>query len=168
MDAPQCMRGTFDALLYAGHCTIAVQLAAAETAQLRQLVDAALAEVAALSAQASAILAVVCRCFRPVRSGRSRQPARSTALHRSRPRTAHRTVGSLQQAACGTQRIRVHAAHSCDMSQTRCNMQNTARNMQDATQSAMAAECPDCQAVRRAEFDTEAKYVRYVSTRALS
>ena len=32
----------------------AVQLAAAETAQLRQLVDAALAEVAALSTQASA------------------------------------------------------------------------------------------------------------------
>ena len=50
-----CVGQTSDALLYAGHCTIAVQLAAAETAQLRPLVDAALAEVAALSAQASAI-----------------------------------------------------------------------------------------------------------------
>jgi hypothetical protein len=52
MDAPQSMRGASDALLYAGRCMMPfVQLAAAETAQLRQLVDAALAEVAALSAQ---------------------------------------------------------------------------------------------------------------------
>ena len=82
MDAPQSMRGTSDVLLYAGRCMMPfVQLAAAETAQLRQLVDAALAEVAALSAQVCRLSArrrrSVYRCYLYTSLvGRSRQPAR--------------------------------------------------------------------------------------------
>ena len=94
----------------------AVQLAAAETAQLRQLVDAALAEVAALSAQVcrfrvlAGLQRSVClslsAVYRPLSLvGRSRQPAQCCTAEGHAPPTAQ--AGSVQQAAYGTQRTSV-------------------------------------------------------------
>ncbi len=142
-----------------GHCMMpAVQLAAAETAQLRQLVDAALAEVAALSAQVcrfrvlAGLQRSVCLSLRAIYRplslvGRSRQSAAPVSQHSAAPQKAtHRPLH--RRAACNRQRTarnapQCNAAHSCDVPQARCNMQITARNVRDAAQSVTAAECTD-------------------------